>query len=122
MIFYNIQHFGDGTWLPWLLRTLSGPDNQVLITYDGSAEAMAGIAADVTRDAPALKRLEVERSLPIRWCGPSQAQMQIEALRRALKRDGWEFFGDGNESPGRVAKVDGCLGTRSALIAFARIP
>ncbi|QEW23942.1 Core-2/I-Branching enzyme (plasmid) [Marinibacterium anthonyi] len=92
MIFYNIQHFGDWTWTPWLLRMLADPGNQVLLTYDGSEEDVARVAADVTRDAPALKRLDVERSLPVRWCGPSQVTMQIEALRRALRRDGWEFF------------------------------
>lgn len=92
MIFYNIQHFGDWTWLPWQLRMLSDPDNQVLLTYDGSEEDVARVAADVTRDAPAFRRLDVERSLQVRWCGPSQVEMQIEAMRRALLRDGWEFF------------------------------
>lgn len=92
MIFYNIQHFGDWTWLPWLLRMLAHPENQALITYDGPDADVEQVARHVTQNAPELKQIDVERSVPVRWCGPSQVAMQIDALRRALRRDGWEFF------------------------------
>lgn len=92
MLLYNIQHFGNWSWLPWLVRVLAHPANQILLTYDGSEQDVNQIGTALSQAMPLLKRLDVERSLPIRWCGPSQAAMQIEALRRALWRNDWEFF------------------------------
>lgn len=92
MIFYNIQHFGDTRWLPWLVKVLEHPRNSVLITYDGSEEECATLAALMARTPVDARRLEVERSLPVRWCGPSQIVQQMQALRRALDYPDWRYF------------------------------
>lgn len=92
MILYNIQHFGNADWLPWLLRMLQHPDNSFLITYDGPQAQVRQLAARLARTPLQARALRVEQSLPVRWCGPSQTAMQIEALRRAVQLPDWEFF------------------------------
>lgn len=92
MIHYDIQHFGDTTWLPWLVGLLQHPQDSFRISYDAPQEAVARLDADMRGHDIAARNLVVERSVPIRWCGPSQVVGQIHALRRALAFEGWEFF------------------------------
>ena len=92
MILYNIQHHGDTTWLPWLLQMLQHPQNRFLVTYDGPLVRADRLARDLAALPLEARSLAVEPSLPIRWCGPSQAMMLEDVLRRAVAIPGWDFF------------------------------
>ena len=92
MILYNIQHFGNFRWIPWLLRMLQHPNNQFLITYDGAIEDVNGLRRVIEEQGIEAKRIIVVRSQEIHWCGPSQARNFLEAINLAAGLDGWEFF------------------------------
>jgi hypothetical protein len=92
MIYYDIQHFGDSSRLPWLLRLLENRNNSFRVSYDAPEVDVRRLAEDLAATDVSARRLVVDQSTPIRWCGPSQAAGLIHALRRAVTFDGWEFF------------------------------
>lgn len=92
MILYNIQHFGNWRWLPWLLKMLQHPHNQFLITYDGSEAQVKALRAELEALDIDAKRIIVEQSLPLHWCGPSQAKMLMRIIGRAMEVPDWKFF------------------------------
>lgn len=92
MIYYDLQHHGEAAFLPWLARMIADPGNSLHVSYDGTDSECAGIAAELARAAPPFRMLRVERSPPVRWCGPSTVALLMAALRRAVETPGWEFF------------------------------
>lgn len=92
MIYYDIQHFGDPTWVPWLLKVLQDSKNSFRVSYDAPEAEVKLLSKDLNSADIVARRLLVERSIPIRWCGPSQIRGLIHAIRSAVAVEGWEFF------------------------------
>jgi hypothetical protein len=92
MILYNIQHFGDISWLPWLIRILQHSENQFLITIDGDCEKVTDVKERIYQNSISARNIIVEKSPPIYWCGPSQAKMYLSVLQKASEIPDWQYF------------------------------
>lgn len=92
MILYNIQHFGEPKWLPWLLRAIDNENNSFVINYDGPQDLFDRLRGEISSQIFAAKRVDVIKSIPIHWCGPSQARNFLSIIDYALEIDGWEYF------------------------------
>ena len=89
MIYYDIQHHGGVGNLRWLVAQLDHPRNFINVSYDGSDEGLKRVASAMPDTEG---RLQVAKSLPVTWCGPSQIRQMRAMLTKALAHEGWEYF------------------------------
>lgn len=71
---------------------LGHPENQFLVTYDGPETDVARLRDAIQASDIIAKRIIVRQSIPVHWCGPSQAMMLIDVLEQAAQLGGWKQF------------------------------
>lgn len=90
MIYYDVQHHGSTEHLSWLAKQLSDDgSNLVNISLDKEHSSITSFRNQVGND---IANLQIEKSIPISWCGPSQMAQQMHMLSSALKQQNWDYF------------------------------
>ncbi len=84
-IFYNVQSHGNVENSKHILQLLDSPNSLVDFSFDGR------VPCDFDRFATN-NLVSVRQSNPIIWCGQSQIYQFMDALKNAVKHDGWDYF------------------------------
>lgn len=90
MIYYDIQHHGDTSHLPYLIEMISFEGNFINISLDANND----IVEDLKREVNVNERddIHVDRSLSLTWGGSSITHQMYNSLKKSLEVKGWKYF------------------------------
>lgn len=92
MIYFDIQDFGECKGAVWLAKKLDHRQAIIRLSLDGKDEQIVNARTVTEAEIKRSPLLIVDRSLPVRWCGPSQVTNFISSVARALDFSGWHYF------------------------------
>ena len=90
MLYYDVQHHGDIEMLKWLAGTLQDKDN--ILNFSLDVDDSNFNAFSLWAGMSDIPNINVSRSFPVTWCGPSQITQMRGMLERAVEAEGWEYF------------------------------
>jgi hypothetical protein len=92
MIFYNIQHFGDGQHLPSLAQLLGHEGNHLSVSLDADISTLAQVKSSFSASTQMLRSFDISNSAPLSWGGISITRNMLEQVNRALQTPDWSYF------------------------------
>lgn len=94
MIYYDIQHYGDGHYIPWLISSLDDERNMFRVNCDLSESHFLDVKSEIEKSTTNIagELLVISHSQPVTWCGPSLVEVIFDSLRYALKHKEWHWF------------------------------